>query len=91
MCDFATIDIFQLAKELGTVSTPYSAEDLKKLSEANKILREEKLLEDLYGPLAKLDSEVWISEVETTCQWVLKAKLLRHEVFKQAEVTYVNV
>ena len=51
-------------------------------------LREDTLLEDVYGNEGKLDNDIWLKAICEKAKWVFNAKEFRKLVFKQAEVEY---
>lgn len=77
LCRLATVELFDFAHEFAGVECPYSKEDLTKLAEAHEHLREEKLLEEIYGSNSKLDNKEWLEAVTQKAKWVLNSKTLR--------------
>ena len=91
LCRLATVELFEFAREFAGIECPYSEGDLTKLAEIHETIREEKLLEDVYGNASKLDNKEWLEAVSKNGKWILNSKTLRQEVFKHAKVAYVAV
>jgi hypothetical protein len=77
LCRLATVELFDFAREFAGIECPYSEEDLTKLAEAHEHIREDKLLEDIYGNASKLDNKEWLEAVQKNAKWVLNSKTLR--------------
>jgi hypothetical protein len=45
----ATVELFDFAREFAGIECPYSEADLIKIAETHENIREDKLLEDIYG------------------------------------------
>ena len=87
----ATIELFDFAHEFAGIECPYSEADLTKIAEVHESLREDKLLDQIYGSHSKLDNKEWLEAVCQGAKWALNSKTLRQEVFKHASIPYVAI
>jgi len=86
MSDLLTVYAFQFAK-LGGVEEQYGENELSALAESHEIVREDQLLEDIYGSSSRLENQEWLNKVSKDTVWVFSAKELRKRLFDAAELS----
>ena len=90
ICAFATVDIFKLALDAGSVSANvYSETEEKSLvaKDTCEIIREEQWLEEVFGANSRLESGVWVQSVSKKANWIFDANEMRKRLFETAGIT----
>ena len=65
----------------------YTDDECEKLKEAIEPLREDKWLEEVFGVVSRLKSDLWAEKVSTTANWIFNCSETRKKLFHEAEVT----
>ena len=86
MGKLVTVHLLEFAKILG-VATPLSdAEKLKTLDEAMLTLRDDVLVDGIFGESSHVASKVWLSKIVLDFKWILNSGTLRAEIMKTASM-----
>jgi hypothetical protein len=85
MSDLLTIHAFAFAK-LGGISEKYSEDELSALGESHEIVREDQLLEDIYGASSRLENQEFLQKLCKDAVWVFSAKELRKRLLEAASL-----
>ena len=86
MCDLVTFHAFEAAK-LGGIGAKYSDDDLDALKESHEIVREDQLLEDIYGASSRLENDEWLKKQSKEAVWVFSSKELRKRLLEAASLS----
>jgi hypothetical protein len=84
MGKLVTVHLFEFAKILGVATPPSDAQKINTLDEAMLSLRDDMLVEGIFGESSHVASKVWLSKVVMNFKWVLNSGTLRAEIIKTA-------
>ena len=92
MCSLVTVDLFDFMESVKEVpaaigSSLPSKSDRKKIESVFDTIREDMWLDEVYGPEAKLDNDVWLKTVARKGNWLFNPSELREKILKEAGVT----
>ena len=82
MCNFVTVDAIN-ASGLGM---KYEATELARLADSVETIREDQFLEDIFGSMSRLDSEIFIKQVQQSGAYVFNASELRGRLLEAADL-----
>ena len=86
MGKLVTVHLLEFAKILGVATPPSDAEKLKTLDEAMLTLRDDVLVDGIFGESSHLASKVWLSKIVLDFKWILNSGTLRAEIMKTASI-----
>lgn len=87
MCALVTYEFFEFAESRYEVPNKFAA-DKKRISEAHEDLREDVLLEEVFGKESRMEKEDFINKLAKSSPWIFDSDLLRKAVFKTAGLEY---
>ena len=94
ICGFASWKLFDLTAKIGAVGSTeeqlYSDSDYDSIKEQVEALREDHLLEEVYGVQAKLPNKEWLAAVSGKSNWVFNSVELRKKLFELASIDNVH-
>ena len=90
LCDLASHDLMKVCCQIEEHPQFYNDDELESMREAVDTVREEQLLESLYGARARLDDKEWIYKVSNQIKEVLNAKNLRARVLVTAQIEAIH-
>lgn len=89
LCSFVSSDVFKMAEASGITEEIYTDDEVSTLlNEDNiEILREEKWLEEIYGPISSLNYEAWKTKVaDKQNNWLFNSREVRKHLFEVAQI-----
>ena len=84
MSNFVTVDVIT-ASGLGM---KYSTDELERLAQSVENVREDSFLEDVFGSMSRLDSDVFITVVKQSATYMFRASELRAKLLDAAELDF---
>ena len=70
MCGLASWELFTIADQTGSVDSIYDDSQCKILQEKVEDLREDHLLEDIFGVNSRMENADWLESVAKKANWV---------------------
>jgi len=55
--------------------------------EQQETLREDKWLEEVFGPQSRLKNDEWVHKVSTSANWIFNVQDMRKRLFAEAKLT----
>ena len=86
MCGLASWELFAIANQTGSVDTIYEDSQCELLREKVEDLREEHLLEDIFGVNSRMENADWLEAVSKKANWVFNTTQLRKKLFELASL-----
>ena len=86
MCGLSSFELFTIADQVGAVDSIYNESQCKVLQETVEELREDHLLEDIFGVNSRMENADWLDVVSKKANWVLSTTALRKKLFELASL-----
>ena len=86
MCGLSSFELFTIADQVGAVDSIYNESQCKVLQETVEELREDHLLEDIFGVNSRMENADWLDVVAKKANWVFSTTALRKKLFELASL-----